>query len=105
MSTVRSQIEKQLADRWPNLLRKDINKIIEIILSEISNSLYKNDPVEIRGFGRFSTKNQKSRLGRNPKSGEKINIPQKRALKWKCSKILLKKLNKNFTENKISATN
>ena len=100
--TVRSQIEKRLADQWPSLLRKDINKIIDIILSEISNALHKDDAVEIRGFGRFSVKNQKPRVGRNPKSGTKINIPAKKALKWKCSKILLKRLNKNFNKEEIS---
>ena len=104
MPTVRSQIEKKLADQWPNLLRKDINRIINIILSEISNALHREDAVEIRGFGRFSVKNQKPRIGRNPKSGIKISIPAKRALKWKCSKILLKRLNKNFNKKEISAT-
>ena len=73
-----------------------------IILSEISNALHKDDAVEIRGFGRFSVKNQKPRVGRNPKSGTKINIPAKKALKWKCSKILLKRLNKNFNKEEIS---
>ena len=102
MPTVRSQIEKRLADQWPNLLRKDINRIINIILSEISNALYRDMAVEIRQFGRFSVKNQKARISRNPKSGIKISIPAKRKIKWKCSKILLKRLNKNFNKEEIS---
>ena len=57
------------------LLRKDINRIINIILSEISNALYRDMAVEIRQFGRFSDKNQKARISRNPKSGIKISIP------------------------------
>ena len=57
MPTVRSQIEKRLADQWPSLLRKDINKIIDIILSEISNALHKDDAVEKRGFRRLMISN------------------------------------------------
>ena len=106
MIVVRSQIEKRLADMHPNILRKDINRILEIILSEITNALCSNTHnVELRNFGKFSTKIQKARIGRNPKTGEKIEIPSKRIIRWKCSKVLLNRLNKNFTENKISATN
>ena len=106
MTIVRSQIEQILADRWPNVLRKDIDRIVDIILSEITNALCSNTHnVELRNFGKFSTKIQKARIGRNPKTGEKIKIPSKRIIRWKCSKVLLNRLNKNFTENKISATN
>ena len=48
---------------------------------------------------------RKARIGRNPKNSKVVQIPEKKAIKWKMSKILFKHLNKNFTENKISATN
>jgi nucleoid DNA-binding protein len=48
---------------------------------------------------------RKARIGRNPKNSKVVQIPAKKAIKWKMSKILFKCLNKNFTENKISATN
>jgi len=101
---VRSELLQKLCNLYPNVLRKDIERILDIIISEISNALYRDMAVEIRQFGRFSVKNQKARISRNPKSGIKISIPAKRKIKWKCSKILLKRLNKNFTENKISDT-
>ena len=101
MATVLSQIEKRLRDKHANILGPDIRRVIKIILSEISEALYREEAVEIRGFGRFSTKISKSRTGRNPRTGVKLNVPSKRVLKWKTSKVLLKRLNKNFTENKI----
>ena len=106
MAIVRSQIEKILADRWPNVLRKDINSVVDTILSEITNALCSNTHnVELRNFGKFSTKIQKARIGRNPRTGSKIEDPSKQTIKWKCSKSLLNRLNKNFIENKISANN
>ena len=97
MALVRSQILKRLADLHPNLLKKDINRIVSIFFSEIIAALSGNEftAVELRGFGRFSTKIQKARIARNPATGVQISIPQKRVLKWKCSKKLLKRLNEH----------
>ncbi len=75
MATVRGQISKKLADLLPNILRKDINRVLEIILSEIAEALCRNEAVEIRSFGRFSVKTQKSRISRNPRTGSKIEVP------------------------------
>ena len=105
MTIVRSQIEQRLADVHPNILRKDINRIVKIIFSEITESLCRNEAVEIRSFGRFSAKTQKPRICRNPKTGSKVEVPSKQTIRWKCSKSLLNQLNQNFTENKISVTN
>tara|TARA_B100001996_G_C18417756_1_gene499452 strand:+ start:369 stop:644 length:276 start_codon:yes stop_codon:yes gene_type:complete len=88
----------------PNILRKDIEKILDIIFSEITEALYRGENIEIRGFGTYKIVNRKARIGRNPKNSEKVEIPAKRAIKWKMSKILFERLNKNFTENKISDT-
>ena len=82
----------------------DIEKILDIIIFEIIEALYRNEAVEIRGFGRFKTVVRRARIGRNPKNFEAVQIPEKKAIKWKMSKILFRRLNKNFTENKISAT-
>ena len=67
-------------------------------------ALCRNEAVEIRGWGRIKTALRKARLGRNPKNAETIQIPEKKAIKWKMSKILYQRLNKNFTDNKISDT-
>ena len=104
MATVLSQIEKCLRDKHVNILGSDIRSIIKIIFSEIFEALYRDEAVEIRRFGRFSTKIRKSRTSRNPRTGVKLLVPSKRVIKWKTSKVLLKRLNK-FTENTISVTN
>ena len=99
---VRSELLQKLCDQHPNLLRKDIKKILEIIFFEISQALYRGENIEIRNFGIFKTTLRKARIGRNPKNSELVQIPEKRAIKWKMSKNFFNKLNNNFTENKIS---
>ena len=101
---VLSEIEKSLADKHPNIIKADIRRILQIILSEISDALQRSQAVELRGFGRFSVITKKPRIGRNPRNGSKIDVPSKKAIRWKCSKTLFNLLNKNFTENKISGT-
>ena len=102
---VKSELVQKLCNLNPNIPRRDIEKIVEIIIFEMIGALCRNEAVEIRGWGRIKTSIRKARLGRNPKSSEIVQIPTKKAIKWKMSKILFKRLNKNFTENKISATN
>ena len=100
---VKSELLQKLCNLHPNILRKDIEKIVEIIIFEISEALCRNEAVEIRGWGRIKTAVRKARIGRNPKNAEKVKIPQKKTIKWKMSKALYNRLNINFTENKISA--
>ena len=102
---VKSDLVQKLCDMHPSILRKDVEKIVEIIIFEITEALCRNEAVEIRGWGRIKIINRKARMGRNPKNSKTIQIQAKKAIKWKMSKILYKRLNKNFTENKISATN
>tara|TARA_B100001996_G_scaffold276460_1_gene217092 strand:- start:895 stop:1149 length:255 start_codon:yes stop_codon:yes gene_type:complete len=82
-----------------------MEKIVDIIFSEIIEALRRGENIEIRGFGTYKIKSRKSRTGRNPKNNKIVQIPAKKAVKWKMSKTLFNKLNKNFTENKISDTN
>tara|TARA_Y100000590_G_scaffold65649_1_gene70959 strand:+ start:729 stop:1040 length:312 start_codon:yes stop_codon:yes gene_type:complete len=102
---VRSQLLQKLCNLHPNILRKDMKKILEVIFLEITKSLQNGDNVEIRGFGIFKTAVRKARIGRNPKNSQSVKIPEKKTIKWKMSKIFFKRLNKNFTENQISDTN
>ena len=101
---VLSEIERRLTDKYPNILKADIRKILQIIISEITDALNRSQAVELRGFGRFSVITKKPRIGRNPRDGSKVKVPPKKAVKWKCSKTLFNLLNKNFTEKKISDT-
>ena len=95
MAIVKSKLLKQLSENYPNFLKKDLEKFTNIILDEIKRSLRRGDRVELRGFGIFSTNIQKARLSRNPKTGEKVNTPEKRTIHFKMSKDLFKKLNNN----------
>ena len=95
MSIVKSKILKQLSNNYPNFFKKDLEKFANIILSEIKNALKRGERVELRGFGVFSTKKQKSRISRNPKTGEKVNTPEKKTIHFKMSKDLFNKINNN----------
>ena len=99
---VRSELVHNLCNLHPNILRRDMEKIVDIIVVEIVEALRRDEAVEIRGWGRFKTVTRKARVGRNPKNSEAVQIPAKKTIKWKMSKILYNRLNKNFTENKIS---
>ncbi len=78
MAIVKSKLLKQLSDNYPNFQKKNLEKFTNIILSEIKKSLRRGDRVELRGFGVFYTKMQKARISRNPKTGEKVNTPEKK---------------------------
>ena len=93
MAIVKSALIKQLKRSYPNFLTRDLTKVIDIILKEIKDSLDRNEGVELRGFGTFRINTQKPSIRRNPKTGEKLNVPKKRVIKWKMSKDLFKKLN------------
>ena len=102
---VRSDLLQKLCNIHPNIIRREIEKIISIILAEIIDALNKGQNFEARGFGSFKLTTRKARIGRNPKTGEQnIEIPAKKAIRYKISKTFFKRLNKNFTENKISDT-
>ena len=93
MAIVKSKLLKQLSKNYPNFLKKDLEKFTDIILNEIKRTLKKGDRVELRGFGVFYTNIQKARISRNPKTGEKVNTPEKKTIHFKMSKDLFKKLN------------
>ena len=93
MAIVKSKLLKQLSDNYPNFLKKDLEKFTNIILSEIKRALKRGERVELRVFGLFSTNIQKARISRNPRTGEKVNTPQKKTIHFKMSKDLFKKLN------------
>jgi len=93
LAIVKSKLLKQLSKNYPNFLKKDLEKFTNIILKEIKQSLKRNERVELRGFGVFSTNIQKARISRNPKTGEKVNTPEKKPIHFKMAKELFKKIN------------
>ena len=93
MAIVKSKLLKQLKKSYPNFSLNNLSKLIDIILNEIKRALRRGDRVELRGFGRLSVKTQKSSIRRNPKTGEKVAVPEKKVIRWKQSKDLFKKIN------------
>ena len=95
MAIVKSKLLKQISDNYPNFLKKDLEKFFNIILNEIKQALNKNERVELRGFGAWSIHVQKARISRNPKTGSKVQTPEKKTIHFKMSKELFKKINNN----------
>ncbi len=93
MAIVKSKLLKQLSKNYPNFLKKDLKKFTNIILDEIKKTLKRGERIELRGFGVFSTNFQKSRISRNPKTGEKVNTPEKKTIHFKMAKEMFKKIN------------
>ncbi len=93
MAIVKSNLLKQLSKNFPNFLKRDLNKFANIIINEIKEALKRGERVELRGFGIFFTNIQKARISRNPKTGEKVNTPEKKTIHFKMAKDLFKKLN------------
>ena len=95
MAFVKSKLLKQLANNYPNFLKRDLEKFTNIILDEIKHALKRGDRVELRGFGIFSTNTQKARISRNPKTGEKVNTLEKKTIHFKMAKEMFKTINKD----------
>ena len=93
MAVVKSNLLKQLSNNYPNFLKKDLEKFINIVLKEIKTALKNGERVELRSFGVFHSKIQKARISRNPKTNTKINTPEKKTIHFKMAKDLFKKLN------------
>ena len=93
MALVKSKILEHLSDNYPNFLKKDLAKLIEITLSKIENSLEKNERVELRDIFTLETRIQKARISRNPKTQEKIEVSKKKTLHFKMSKKWFNDLN------------
>ena len=93
MAIVKSKLLQQLANNYPNFLKKDLKKLTAVILDEIKQALKRGDRCELRNFGIFSTNIQKARISRNPRTGEKVNTPEKRSIHFRMSKEMFKKIN------------
>ena len=93
MSVTKSGLIKELADNYPNFLRKDLTKLLNITLYEMQNSLKRGERVELRDIFSIEPRVQKARISRNPQTNEKINTPEKKAILFKISKEWLKKIN------------
>ena len=94
---VRSQIISKLSNKTHQKLKKsDLKKILQIFLDSIIEGIKNNRPTEFRGFGTFSVKTLKEKKNaRNPRTGEKIHIKERKSISFKMSRELSEKINKN----------
>lgn len=91
----KSELIQRLAERNPHLYLRDIEKIVETVFEEITAALVNDDRVELRGFGAFSVKHREARTGRNPRTGETVQVEAKRLPFFKTGKALREDLNKD----------
>jgi len=91
----KDEIVKAMWDQFPDLTVQKSKQIYEHTINSIKNSLAKGESVEIRGFGKFSVREKNPRVGRNPRSGQKAMIKERRVVTFQASKILREQVNKN----------
>ncbi|MDR3517180.1 MAG: integration host factor subunit beta [Azospirillaceae bacterium] len=89
----KSELIQRLAELNPHLYQRDVEKIVTTIFDEISEALARGDRVELRGFGAFSVKRRDARVGRNPRTGDSVQVTEKAIPFFKTGKQLRERLN------------
>lgn len=90
---IRSELIQIIADENPHLYQRDVERIVNTIFDEITSAMSRGDRVELRGFGAFSVKKRDARIGRNPRTGESVEVEEKHVPFFKTGKLLRDRLN------------
>jgi integration host factor subunit beta len=90
---IRSELIQKIADDNPHLYQRDVEKIVNTIFDEITDAMARGNRVELRGFGAFSVKRRDGRTGRNPRTGEAVDVDEKHVPFFKTGKLLRDRLN------------
>ena len=90
---IRSELIQKIADDNPHLYQRDVERIVNTIFDEITGAMAQGDRVELRGFGAFSVKKRDARVGRNPRTGETVQVEEKHVPFFKTGKLLRDRLN------------
>ena len=90
---IKSELVQRLAKAHPHLYQRDIERIVNTVLDEITEALARGDRVELRGFGAFSVKNRPARTGRNPRTGAHVEVAEKAVPFFKTGKDMRERLN------------
>ncbi|MEE8258601.1 MAG: integration host factor subunit beta [Sphingomonadales bacterium] len=90
---IKSELIAKLSRTNPHLYQRDIERIVSTFFSTITEALERGERVELRGFGAFSVKERKARIGRNPKTGEAVQVEAKFTPHFKTGKDLRERLN------------
>tara|TARA_A100001011_G_C14281697_1_gene831886 strand:+ start:1351 stop:1641 length:291 start_codon:yes stop_codon:yes gene_type:complete len=93
LSVVKSDLIKELANNYPNFLKKDLTKLFDIAIYEMQEALKRSERVELREIFSLETRVQKARISRNPRTNEKVNTPEKKSILFKMSKEWTNKIN------------
>ena len=90
---IRSELVQKLADENPHLYQRDVERIVDTVFDEIIDAMAKGNRVELRGVGAFSVKKRDARIGRNPRTGESVQVEEKFVPFFKTGKLLRDRLN------------
>ena len=74
---IRSELIQKIADENPHLYQRDVERIVNTVFEEVTDAMARGDRVELRGFGAFSVKQRDARIGRNPRTGETVQVEEK----------------------------
>ena len=96
---IKSELILHLAERNPHLYQRDIERIVSTVFDEISAALARGDRVELRGFGAFSVKQRPARTGRNPRTGDAVQVAEKFVPFFKTGKELRERLNSGIGDS------
>ena len=90
----RSELIAKLAAKNPTLYHRDIERLVATILDEVSDALERGNRVELRGFGAFSVRERRARVGRNPRTGSSVQVSEKKVPFFKMGKGMRERLNR-----------
>ena len=89
---IRSELIQKIADEHPDLSQREVERIVNTIFEEVIEAMARGDRVELRGFGAFSVKHREARTGRNPRTGEAVDVDEKHVPFFKTGKLLRERL-------------
>ena len=92
---IRSELIQIIADENPHLFQRDVERIVNTVFEEIISAMARGERVELRGFGAFSVKKREARIGRNPRTGDAVEVEEKTVPFFKTGKLLRDRLNGN----------
>ncbi len=92
---IRSELIQTIAEENPHLFQRDVERIVNAIFEQITDAMARGERVELRGFGAFSVKQRDARVGRNPRTGEPVDVSAKSVPFFKTGKLLRDRLNGN----------
>lgn len=90
---IKSELIQKIAEDNPHLYQRDVERIVGTVFDEIIEAMASGNRVELRGFGAFSVKQREARLGRNPRTGEAVDVEEKHVPFFKTGKLLRDRLN------------